>query len=70
MQTAIQKLESPIEPGVFNTDLPGYTVFVKNGDPDSGRWQDIFIYNEDAGKGTSRFITAQRRPDRRFGPDL
>jgi lipopolysaccharide export LptBFGC system permease protein LptF len=58
MQTAIQKLESPIEPGVFNTDLPGYTVFVKNGDPDSGRWQDIFIYNEDTGKGTSRFITA------------
>jgi len=59
MQTAIQKLESPIEPGVFNTDLPGYTVFVKNGDAGSGRWQDIFIYNEDAGKGTSRFITAQ-----------
>lgn len=57
-QTAIQKLESPIEPGVFNTDLPGYTVFVKNGDPASGRWQDIFIYSEDAGKGTSRFITA------------
>lgn len=57
-QTAIQKLESPIEPGVFNTDLPGYTVFVKNGDPDSGRWQDIFVFSEDAAHGTSRYITA------------
>ena len=58
-QTAIQKLESPIEPGVFNTDLPGYTIFVKNGDKEHGRWQDIFVFNEDAGQGASRFITAK-----------
>ena len=57
-QTAIQKLESPIEPGIFNTDLPGYTVFVKNGDPTSGRWQDIFVYNEDPAHATGRYITA------------
>jgi lipopolysaccharide export LptBFGC system permease protein LptF len=57
-QTAIQKLESPIEPGVFNTDLPGYTVFVKSGDPDTGRWQDIFVYTEDTVHGTARYITA------------
>src|SRR6478672_13350042 len=57
-QTAIQKLESPIEPGVFNTDLPGYTVFVKNGDPSTGRWRNIFVYNEDPGHGASRYITA------------
>lgn len=57
-QTAIQKLESPIEPGVFNTDIPGYTVFVKTGDPASGRWQDIFVYTEDGSGRTSRYITA------------
>ena len=26
MQTAIYKLESPIEPGVFNTEVAGYTI--------------------------------------------
>ena len=57
-QTAIQKLESPIEPGVFNTDIPGYTIFVKNGDPKSGRWHDIFVYSEDQASGLSRFITS------------
>ena len=57
-QTAIQKLESPIEPGIFNTDIPGYTVFVKSGDPKSGRWQDIFVYTEDQAHQTSRYITA------------
>src|SRR5580765_5783142 len=27
LKTAIQKLESPIEPGIFNTEVPGYTIF-------------------------------------------
>jgi lipopolysaccharide export LptBFGC system permease protein LptF len=59
-QTAIQKLESPIEPGVFNSDLPGYTIFVKNGDPENGRWENIFVYTEDSSNGTARFITAHQ----------
>jgi lipopolysaccharide export LptBFGC system permease protein LptF len=59
IKTAIQKLESPIEPGVFNTDLPGYTIFVKDGDPTTGRWENIFVYNEDMTRGSSRYITAR-----------
>ncbi len=60
LQTAIKKLESPIEPGVFNTEIAGYTIYVKGGDIASGRWTNIFIYNEDASNGTVRLITSKR----------
>lgn len=58
LQTAIKKLESPIEPGVFNTEVAGYTIYVKDGDIENGRWKDIFIYSEDAAKGVMRLITS------------
>lgn len=58
IQTAIYKLESPIEPGVFNTELAGYTVYVKDGDIDAGTWKNIFIHNEDEKAGTTRLITS------------
>ncbi|MEP6787878.1 MAG: LptF/LptG family permease [Acidobacteriota bacterium] len=59
LQTAIKKLESPIEPGVFNTEVAGYTIYVKGGDFETGRWKNIFIYNEDKDKGIVRLITSQ-----------
>jgi LPS export ABC transporter permease LptF len=58
MQTAIYKLESPIEPGVFNTEVAGYTIYVKDGDLTAGQWKNIFIYNEDEKSGTMRLITS------------
>lgn len=56
VETALYKLESPIEPGVFNTEIQGFTVYVKSGDIESGSWKNIFIYNED--KGQARLITS------------
>ena len=47
LQTALFKMESPIEPGVFNTEIRGYTVYVKSGDILKGTWENIFIFNED-----------------------
>ncbi len=58
LRTAIQKLESPIEPGVFNTEVAGYTIYVKGADPQSGTWKNIFIYTEDPGNGLVRLITS------------
>ena len=58
LQTAIQKLESPIEPGVFNTEVSGYTIYVKGGDMTNGTWKNIFIYNEDDRTGLVRLITS------------
>ena len=59
LKSAIQKLESPIEPGVFNNEIAGYTVYVRSGDLASGQWQDIFVYHEDRPAGTVRLITSK-----------
>ena len=59
IQTAMKKLESPIEPGAFNSDVNGYTIFVREGDVETGRWHGIFIYGEDRSAGTVRLITSE-----------
>jgi lipopolysaccharide export LptBFGC system permease protein LptF len=58
LQTAIKKLESPIEPGVFNSEVAGFTIYAKGGDVETGRWTNIFIYSEDKADGTARFVTS------------
>ncbi len=59
LQTALYKLESPIEPGVFNTEINGYTIYVKDGNFEKGTWKNIFIYNEDKSNGLVRLITSK-----------
>ncbi len=59
VQTAIYKLESPIEPGVFNTEINGYTIYVKEGDIQNGAWKNIFIYQEDINNNIVRLITSK-----------
>ena len=59
LQTALRKLESPIEPGVFNSEINGYTIYVKNGDLQKGTWENIFIYNEDKTTHQARLITSK-----------
>lgn len=58
LQTALLKLESPIEPGIFNTEIWGYTIYVKSGNIKSGTWEKIFIFNEDKLTGQARLITS------------
>lgn len=58
LQTAIKKLESPVEPGVFNTEVSGYTIYVRGGDVETGRWNGIFIYSRDEVSGVVRLITS------------
>lgn len=58
LQTALYKLESPIEPGVFNTEVAGFTIYVKDGDIERGTWKNIFVYNEDEKTKTVRLITS------------
>jgi lipopolysaccharide export LptBFGC system permease protein LptF len=58
LQTALYKLESPIEPGVFNTEINGYTIYVKDGDIEKGTWKNIFIYYEDIKGKKLRLITS------------
>ena len=59
LQTALHKLESPIEPGVFNSEINGYTIYVKGGDFERGTWKNIFVYNEDGKTNEARLITSK-----------
>lgn len=59
LEAALLKLESPVEPGVFNTEIWGYTVYVKSGDITKGTWEKIFIFNEDTNGGLMRLITSK-----------
>jgi len=60
LETAIKKLESPIEPGVFTSEVGGYTIFVRDGEVMTGRWNNIFIYKGDVAAGTVRLITSKQ----------
>lgn len=59
LQTALYKLESPIEPGVFNSEIQGYTIYVKDGDFEEGNWKNIFIYHDDKQNNQTRLITSK-----------
>ena len=59
IQAALSKLESPIEPGVFNTEVKGYTIYVKEGDVEKGIWKNVFIYQEDSVIGEARLISSK-----------
>ncbi len=59
IQTAIYKLESPIEPGVFNTEIDGLTIYVKDGDFEKGTWRNVFIFSENPENKQLRLITSR-----------
>ena len=44
VEAALAKLESPIEPGVFNTEFKNYVIYVRDGNNERGVWEKVFIY--------------------------
>jgi LPS export ABC transporter permease LptF/LPS export ABC transporter permease LptG len=58
LQGALRKLDSPVEPRNFNTEIPGYVIYVRDGDKDQGSWGRVFIYAEQA-DGSNRVVTAR-----------
>jgi LPS export ABC transporter permease LptG len=59
IQGALKKLESPVEPRTFNTELPGYVMYVRDGDKVRGTWGRVFIYAQQ-GDGSTRIVTARQ----------
>jgi len=59
IQAALAKLESPIEPGQFNTDITDYVIYVREGDKTQGQWRNVFVFNESRDKTQARIITAE-----------
>ena len=48
VRSALYKLDSPVEPRTFTTDIPGYVIYVRDGDKSRGEWGRIFIQTQDA----------------------
>lgn len=59
LKAALYKLESPIDPGVFNSEINDFTIYVKNGNIEEGTWENIFIYQEDKTNKQVRLITSK-----------
>ena len=57
VQAALRKLESPVEPKTFYTEMAGKVVFVREGNTQSGEWGRVFIHWQDQGK--VRLVTAR-----------
>lgn len=58
VQGALRKLDSPVEPRTFNTEIPGYVIYVRDGDKSQGLWGRVFIYAQQA-DGSTRVVTAR-----------
>lgn len=58
LRAALYKLESPVEPKSFYTGMPGKVVYVREGDKETGRWKEVFIYWEEQ-DGQTRLVTAR-----------
>ncbi|MDQ3666934.1 MAG: LptF/LptG family permease [Acidobacteriota bacterium] len=58
LQGALRKLDSPVEPRDFNTEIPGYVIYVREGDKTQGSWGRVFIYAQQP-DGSNRVVTAR-----------
>ena len=57
LRAALYKLDSPVEPRTFNTEIPGYVIYVKDGDKERGQWGRVFLFAEK--DGATRLVTAR-----------
>lgn len=52
LRAALYRLDSPVEPRTFNTELPGKIVYVRDGDRQKGEWGRVFIYWQEKNRPT------------------
>ncbi|MGZ8844811.1 MAG: LptF/LptG family permease, partial [Pyrinomonadaceae bacterium] len=57
MRSALYKLDSPVEPRTFTSEIPGYVIYVRDGDKERGQWSRLFIQSQEADSST--LITAR-----------
>src|SRR5437016_14605639 len=51
---ALYKLDSPVEPRTFTTEIPRYVIYVRDGDKARGQWERVFIQTQDADQSSRR----------------
>jgi lipopolysaccharide export LptBFGC system permease protein LptF len=59
LRATLDRLESPIQPGTFNTQLPGKVIYVRDGDESAGEWGRVFIHWSEPGSDL-RLVTARK----------
>jgi LPS export ABC transporter permease LptG len=58
LQAALYKLDSPVEPRSFTTDIPGFVIYVRDGDKEQGRWGRVFLFSQKK-DGATQLVTAR-----------
>jgi LPS export ABC transporter permease LptF/LPS export ABC transporter permease LptG len=58
LRAALYRLDSPVEPRSFTAEIPGYVIYVRDGDKQQGQWGRVFIYSQEA-DGATRLVTAR-----------
>lgn len=58
IRAALYKMDSPVEPRTFNTEIPGYVIYVKDGDKVRGQWGRVFLFAQPK-DGPLRLVTAR-----------
>lgn len=58
LSAAIYRLESPVEPRSFNTEIPGKVIYVRDGNAERGEWGRVFIHWREK-DGSARLITSR-----------
>lgn len=58
LEGALRKLDSPVEPRTFTTEIPGYVIYVRDGDKTLGSWGRVFIYSSQP-DGAVRVVSAR-----------
>jgi len=73
LDLARTKAELVLQPGVFNMDFPGLTIFARNVDPSSGDLQGVFVQDATRNEATAvivapvgRVVTDQNRGEMLF----
>ncbi|MEP6637037.1 MAG: LptF/LptG family permease, partial [Acidobacteriota bacterium] len=58
VQGALRKLESPVDPRTFNTEIPRNVIYVRDGNKVTGAWGRVFIYSQQP-DGAVAVVTAR-----------
>lgn len=58
VRSALYKMDSPVEPRTFTADVPGYVIYVRDGDKSRGEWGRVFIQSQEPDHSTL-LITAR-----------
>lgn len=58
LRGALRKLDSPVDPRTFTTEIPNYVIYIRDGNKVEGDWGRVFIFAQEPGKPT-RIVTAR-----------